>query len=78
MKIPALLAAALLVTVSACKKPADAPLPEMAPNPASAPQVITAPVTPAMSEAGPGHVTPRAPLTDPATAPALPPATAPK
>ena len=63
MKIPALLAAALLVTVSACKKPADAPLPEMAPNPASVPQVMPAPVTPAMPEAGPGHVTP------PATAP---------
>ena len=27
MKLPALLAATLLVTLSACKKPADAPLP---------------------------------------------------
>ena len=78
MKIPALLAATLLVTLSACKKPADAPLPETAPTPSSAPQVMPPPVSPAMPDAGPGNVTPPAPLTDPATAPALPPATAPK
>ena len=75
MKLPALLAATLLVTLSACKKPADAPLPETAPTPSSAPQVMPPPVTPATPEAGPGNVTPPAPLTDPATAPALPPAT---
>lgn len=74
MKMPALLAAALLVTLSACKKPAEAPLPETVP-PASVPQVLPEPAKPAMPETGPGNVTPPAPLTDPATAPALPPAT---
>ena len=78
MKMPALLVAALLVTLSACKKPADAPLPEMTPNPTSAPQVMPAPVTPAMPETGPGSTMPPVQLTDPATTPALPPATMPK
>ena len=36
MKMPYLLAAAALISLSACKKPADAPLPEAAP-PATAP-----------------------------------------
>jgi hypothetical protein len=75
MKIACLLAAAALLTLSACKKPAEAPLPETTPNPTSAPQVMPPP--PATPEAGQGNTTPPAPLTDPATAPALPPATAP-
>lgn len=33
MKIACLLAAAALLTLSACKKPAEAPLPETAPPP---------------------------------------------
>ncbi|MGK5080354.1 hypothetical protein [Janthinobacterium sp. HLX7-2] len=73
MNIPTLLAAAAIVTLSACKKPADAPLPETAPMPSSAPQVMPAPVMPATPELAPGNATHSAPLSDPATAPAMPP-----
>src|SRR5450830_273830 len=71
-KTPALLSAAALITISlalsACKKPADAPLPEAAP-PAMAPATpaTTAP-DPASVPAADPNAPPATPLTDPATA----------
>lgn len=80
-KSPALLSAAALITISlalsACKKPADAPLPEAAPPamaPATAPDAHPAPASPSATDP---NAPPAAPLTDPSTTPAVPPAGAP-